>query len=162
MKTLFNVITEMLTINEVAESFNGMGVDNTTYGQYWGDDMDYMFDLHVADSYSENVNLHSHGAVNGSPPENRIEQKARMNYITNVFNKQYYQDRYKPIEGEYLAYLYPSHYTENVNYDPADPQASFPLQFNEEFRVEIDRIGIRDEDTVLSLMSEIAGIADRP
>lgn len=69
-----------------------------------------------------NVQTFSNGEFNGSPPASKKEQEERMEYITSVYENEY-GDSYP--EGEYLAYLYTSHYTENAQYNHSNPQASF-------------------------------------
>ncbi|WP_392889712.1 hypothetical protein [Eubacterium limosum] len=53
----------------------------------------------------------------GNPPYTEEEQQQRLEYIKGVFNREYSAERYQPIQGRYLAYLYTSHYIENINFD---------------------------------------------
>lgn len=56
-------------------------------------------------------------AYDGNPPYTPEEQQSRFEYIKGVFDREYSAERYQPIQGRYLAYLYTSHYIENINFD---------------------------------------------
>lgn len=56
-------------------------------------------------------------AYDVNPPLNEQEQLNRMNYIANLFEKEYYQEKYQDKIGKYYLYLYTSHWTENANFE---------------------------------------------
>lgn len=133
---------------EMAEVFEKIGIDNATLidfmnltpkdpsfytrqipnqqsfqfendEEFWGESSAKFIPLHIN---TEDTQTLSNGEFNGSPPASKKEQKERMEYITKVFENEY---GVSYPEGEYLAYLYTSHYTENAQYDHNNPQVSF-------------------------------------
>lgn len=56
-------------------------------------------------------------AYDVNPPLSDAEQNERMEYIADIFEREYYQDRYQDKVGKYYLYLYTSHWTENSNFE---------------------------------------------
>lgn len=82
------------------------------------------YDLGIKDRM-ETTSVLDGDNLDGNPPYSAKEQADRMAYIESVFQRDYYQDRYQPIHGNYLAYLYANHYTDNINYDRTATKPNF-------------------------------------
>lgn len=97
------------------------------FNETWGNIEMVKFDPTIPEPKKEALSLmpRANGVLDGSPPADPQEQTERMDYIRSVFEKEYSADRYQPIIGQYLAYLYTSHYTENGTYNRQDPTPSF-------------------------------------
>lgn len=52
-----------------------------------------------------------------NPPLTTQEQEQRIDYLTNIIETEYYQERYQDKLGKYYLYLYTSHWTENSNFE---------------------------------------------
>ena len=70
------------------------------------------------ENFIKNEEQRSRAAYDSNQPLNSDEQSDRMEYIDNIFKTEYYQSKYKGKEGQYYLYLYTSHWTENLTFDP--------------------------------------------
>lgn len=59
-------------------------------------------------------------AYDGNPPYSTAEEQERWIYLFGVFD-QYYGNTHQNRAGQWLQYLYISHFTENINYDRTQP-----------------------------------------
>lgn len=80
-----------------------------------------LFDENTIENETLNVPLDG-STYDGNPPYNSEQQITRINYLQNVMCSEYSAPKY--YNTPYLAYLYISHYTENINYDRTQSDAS--------------------------------------
>lgn len=101
-------------------AFRNIQTDETEYPNIIQPDVDLI--LSCADYYANlDDEVQTRAILDGNPPRNKTEQRERIRYIQTVFEKEYYQSKYQPIMGKYLAYLYTSHYIDNYAYNKDKP-----------------------------------------
>lgn len=123
-------------VSEINESYNNVGItsgqlmelmaiaekESGTATTYSSDNLEnYYRENSVTLFNPSDYNLESSiqqldgGLYDGNPPHSDAEQKSRLEYINSVLQKEYVDDKYN--KGIYTAYLYTSHYIENVTFD---------------------------------------------
>lgn len=85
---------------------------------YFTENPIYLFN--PADFDLPEISLYA-GDYSGNPPASTADQKARMNYLSGVIEREYSATKYN--KGTYMSYLYASHYLENATYDPTHTNA---------------------------------------
>lgn len=110
----------LVTILNLAEKPDGFYPDQPVVQSY-SEELSYFFqnaEVQPFEPIDPNQVMPLDGSMyDGNPPYTVAEQQERLEYIQDVFEREYSAERYQPITGRYLAYLYTSHYIENINFD---------------------------------------------